>query len=145
MKGQEFFLAIRKYAKEDERVDFFKHFLGYEESNIYPREVLEFYIRLMKTTNEPVQNLMSLPIENETKSPCQKVFIEYTVAFEKFLTVFKNGSLQLKEELKKHLIFDSELFITSRKFLIYRYIARHIRYCEVFSFFHIYFINSLKY
>lgn len=28
-KGQEFFLALRKYSKEDERVDFFKHFVGF--------------------------------------------------------------------------------------------------------------------
>lgn len=47
-KGQEFFLALKKYAKEDERVDFFKHFLGFEENNIYSREVLECYIKLIK-------------------------------------------------------------------------------------------------
>ena len=30
-KGQEFLLAIKKYGKEDERVEFFKKFLGFEE------------------------------------------------------------------------------------------------------------------
>jgi len=53
-KGQEFLLALKKYSKEDERVDFFKKFIGFEEANPYSREVLEFYIMLMKATNESI-------------------------------------------------------------------------------------------
>jgi len=61
---------VKKFAKEDERIDFFKHFLGFEEPYIYNREVLEFYIKLMKSTNETVQNLMMLPPEGESLTPC---------------------------------------------------------------------------
>ena len=47
-KGQEFFLALREYASSDERISFFKHFVGVEESYSYSREILELYLRFMK-------------------------------------------------------------------------------------------------
>jgi len=53
-KAQEFFLALRLYAKEDERVDYFKHFLGFEEQTVYGRDILEFYLKLIKQTNESI-------------------------------------------------------------------------------------------
>lgn len=53
-KGQEFLLALKKYAKEDDRVDFFKKFVGFDEPKPYSREILEFYISLMKATNESI-------------------------------------------------------------------------------------------
>jgi len=54
---------LKKYCLEDERVEFFKKFVGFEEPKPYPREILEFYIMLMKSTNESIQNLMSLATE----------------------------------------------------------------------------------
>mmetsp|Transcript_12499 Transcript_12499/g.12264 ORF Transcript_12499/g.12264 Transcript_12499/m.12264 type:complete len:137 (-) Transcript_12499:44-454(-) len=53
-KGQEFLLGVKKFAQEDERIDFFKHFLGFEDQHPYNREVLEFYFKLMKSSNEAV-------------------------------------------------------------------------------------------
>lgn len=74
-------LALKKYAKEDERVDFFKHFLGYDEQHPYSREVLEFFFKVLKSTNEPIQNLMALVGEGETKTPCEKIYIEFQKAY----------------------------------------------------------------
>lgn len=39
------------------------------------------------------------------------MYLEYNHAYDKYLSVFNNASTTLKEELKKHLIFDSELMI----------------------------------
>lgn len=96
---------------EDERVDFFKKFIGFEEANPYSREVLEFFILLMKATNESIQNIMSVAHDGYNHTPCEKIYIEFSAAFEKCIKVFNNSSSNIKEELKKHLIFDSELII----------------------------------
>lgn len=65
----------------------------------------------MKATNESIQNLMSVPIEGTNITPCEKVYIEFSQAFNRFIKIFHNSSKTLKEEMKKHLIFDSELII----------------------------------
>lgn len=65
----------------------------------------------MKITNESIQNLYSVPIEGTNETPCEKIYVEFTSAFDKYCKVFNNSSNNLKEELKKHLIFDSELII----------------------------------
>lgn len=104
-------LALKKYAKEDERVDCFKHFLGFDEMHPYNRDILEFYVKVMKSSNESVQNLMSMPIEGESQTPCEKIYIEFQQAYERYIQIFSNSSKNLKEELKKHLIFESELIV----------------------------------
>ena len=76
LKGQEFFLALAHYANEDERIDFFKRFVGYEEARPYNRDILEFYLKLIKASNESIQNIMMLPTDDEPQSPCEKIFIE---------------------------------------------------------------------
>jgi hypothetical protein len=81
-------LALKKFAKEDERVDFFKHFLGFDELHPYSRDVLEFFFKVMKSTNESIQNLMGLPAEGETHTPCQRIYIEYSRAYDKFVNIF---------------------------------------------------------
>ena len=51
-------MALRKHAKDDERVEIFKRFIGFGEeqyqSHPYSREVFEFFFKLMKITNESV-------------------------------------------------------------------------------------------
>jgi len=69
---------------------------------------------LMKATNESIQNIMSVPAEGQTSTSCEKIWIEFQVAFDKYVKVFNNSSSNLKEELKKHLIFDSELIIENQ-------------------------------
>mmetsp|Transcript_12500 Transcript_12500/g.12267 ORF Transcript_12500/g.12267 Transcript_12500/m.12267 type:complete len:345 (+) Transcript_12500:11-1045(+) len=54
---------------------------------------------------------MMLPVEGEVLTPCQKVYLEFGVAYEKYLEIFNNSSKTLKEEMKKHLIFDSDLLL----------------------------------
>jgi hypothetical protein len=47
-------IGLKKYALEDERIDFFKHFLGFDEQYHYSRDVLELYIALIKASNETI-------------------------------------------------------------------------------------------
>lgn len=54
---------------------------------------------------------MSLPPEGQGKTPCEKIHIEFSVAFERYIKIFNNSSKTLKDEMKKHLIFDSDLII----------------------------------
>jgi len=43
------------------------------------------------------------------KTPCEKIYMDFATAFQKCSEVFWNASGSLKEEIKKHLVFDSEL------------------------------------
>jgi hypothetical protein len=47
-------LGLREYAKDDERIDFFKRFVGFEEQHPYGRDLLEFYLKLIKASNESI-------------------------------------------------------------------------------------------
>lgn len=104
-------LALAHYAKGDERIDFFKHFIGYQEQHPYSREILEFYLRLIKSSNESVNHLMALPTDTNNKTASEKVYIDFASAYEKYLNILNNSSNTLKVELKKQLIYNSEILI----------------------------------
>ena len=55
-----------------------------------------------------------VPTDGQNSTPCEKIFIDFHSAFDKYIKVFNNSSSNLKEELKKHLIFDSELLIENQ-------------------------------
>lgn len=58
-KCQQFLLGLRLYGESDERMDDFKKFIGFEQSKKYPPEVLELYIKTMKSTDESFSVLLS--------------------------------------------------------------------------------------
>ena len=63
-KCQQFLLGLRLYGENDERMDDYKKFIGFEQSKKYPPEVLELYIKTMKSTDESFSVLLSDEAEN---------------------------------------------------------------------------------
>jgi len=46
---------------------------------------LSSFSKLMKSTNEPISNLLALPAEGEAHTPCEKIFIEFSLAYERYV------------------------------------------------------------
>ena len=105
-KCQQFLLGLRKYGANDERMEDFKKFIGFDNPHKYPTKVLEFYIKTMKCTEESFAVLLSEEAENLT--------LGIEKAFHDILDVFKNASDQMKQEILISMIYESNFYCDNK-------------------------------
>lgn len=85
---EKFLVALLHYKEEDTRIDTFTKFLGFADEEKYHIEVLYFYLRIMKATEEPIGTLIS--------SGADQVLLETSRIIEKNLEIFRNASSNFK-------------------------------------------------
>jgi hypothetical protein len=103
---EKFLLGIHYYNDEDSLIDTFSKFLGFEREERYHIEVLYFYIRIMKVTEEPINVLISPDAE--------QWYLETSKIVIRNLEIFRNASSSFKREIRRELIIDSNFQIDNR-------------------------------
>ena len=102
IKCQQFLLGLRQYSIEDERMDDFKKFIGFETPHKYPPQILEFYIKSMKCTEESFAIILSEDA-NDLSLAIEKAYFD-------ILEVFKNASELMKQEILISMIYESNFY-----------------------------------
>lgn len=101
-KCQQFLIGLREYGETDERMDDFKKFIGFDQPNKYPYEVLELYLKTMKCTDESFAVLLSDDAEH--------LSLGIEKAYNDILEVFNNASKLMKQEILISIIYDSNFY-----------------------------------
>ncbi|CAI2385721.1 unnamed protein product [Moneuplotes crassus] len=103
IKCQQFLLGLREYALTDERMDEFKKFIGFDNPNKYPSEILELYIKSMKCTEESFSVILSEESEH--------LSLAIEKAYRNILEgVFSNASTLMKQEILISMIYESNFY-----------------------------------
>lgn len=87
-------------------MDNFKKFIGFDHPKKYPPEILEFYIKTMKCTEESFTVLLSEDAEN--------LSLGIEKAYHDILEVFKNASDLMKQEILVSLIYESNFYCDNK-------------------------------
>ena len=103
---EKFLVALQTYKDEDTRIETFTKFLGFETEERYHIEVLFFYLRVMKATEEPIGSLISIEAD--------KVHLDTSKIIDKNLEIFRNASSSFKKEMRRELIIDSSILVDTR-------------------------------
>ena len=101
-KCQQFLLGLREYAENDERMDYFKKFIGFEQPKKHSPELLELYIRIMISTEESFTVILSDEVEN--------LSLDIEKAHYKILEVFSKASELFKHEIVVSMVNESSLY-----------------------------------
>lgn len=101
-KCQQFLIGLKHYGETDERMDDFKKFIGFDQTSKYPPEVLELYIKTMKSTDESFTVLLS--------DEAESLSLSLGNAHNKIMNVFNNASELMKQEILISLIYESNFY-----------------------------------
>ena len=101
-KCRQFLLGLKECAENDERMDDFKKFIGFDQPNKYPPEILELYIKTMKCTDESFHTLLSDEAEHLSLG-IEKAYTDICI-------VFNNASEHMKQEILISMIYESNFY-----------------------------------
>jgi hypothetical protein len=132
---EKFLVGLQFYKDSDTRIETFSKFIGFEPEDRYHIEVLFFYLRIMKATEEPIGSLISQ--EDDI------VHLETSKIIVKDLEIFRNASSSFKKEMRRELIIESSVLVdgrvitdigTSEKLQIYTLVRFYTNLIQKYSF-----------
>ena len=103
---EKFLVGLQFLKDEDTRIEAFTKFLGFETEDRYHIEVLFFYLKVMKATEEPIGTLISVEVD--------KIHLETSKIIQNNLEIFRNAASNFKKEMRRELIIESSILVDSK-------------------------------